>query len=760
MPLLAAAAWGGALLVLLAPGWLQVVAATALAALLVRARLRRGDVRVLGCCVLVACGVAAGLALREHAVATSPVAALAEESAVVRAQLTVTTDPVLKTGRFADFVIFTGRVEQVSGRGRAQANRVSVLVIAPAGWADVPLGGRLAVLGRLRVADDAHLAGVLSVRGVPQVQAAPGLSWRAAGLVRRSIRDAAQAGPRAGRALVPALVDGDDAQLAETIRADFRTTGLTHLLAVSGTNLTLVVGFVLGLARWCGVRGRWQVVVGTAGIAAFVLIARTEPSVLRAAAMGAVGLIALGSNGRERGSRALGVAVVALLLLDPWLATSLGFVLSVLATAGILFLAPGWRDALTTWLPRPVAEAVAVPAAAQLACTPVVAAISGQVSLVAVAANLLAAPAVGPTTILGLVGGVVGLVLPWPGRLLGGTASWCAAWIIEVAERGAALPVAAFGWGTSAGALVVLSIGCVLLAGVLPVLLRRRSTGLSAVVLLGLAILVPLPTPGWPPAGWVFVACDVGQGDALVLNAGPHSAVVVDAGPDPDLVDRCLHRLGIDRVPLVVLTHFHADHVDGLSGVLSGRTVEEIEVTSYAEPITSVHQVLSESEGRATVRVPSYGETRAWGDLTLQVLGPVPQPPGRQRSDRSTDGDGSGPNNASLVLLVETRGLRLLLAGDVEPEAQHALATAWAGLEVDVLKVPHHGSRHQDLPWLLSLSARLAVVSVGADNGYGHPSDETLEPLSQAGMQLGRTDLDGDLAVVVDDGGPRLVTRG
>ena len=210
--------------------------------------------------------------------------------------------------------------------------------------------------------------------------------------MRRSIRESVAGRPIAQRALVPALVDGDDAELPEDLEQDFRTTGLTHLTAVSGTNLTLVVGFLLVLARWCGVRRRWLYVVGAPGIAGFVLIARTEPSVLRAAVMGAVGLLAMGANGRHRALRGLGVAVVLLLLVQPGLAVSAGFALSVLATAGIVILGPGWRDALMRWLPRLLAEAIAVPAAAQLACTPVVAAISGQVSLVAVAANLAVAP--------------------------------------------------------------------------------------------------------------------------------------------------------------------------------------------------------------------------------------------------------------------------------------------------------------------------------------------------------------------------------
>jgi competence protein ComEC len=269
-------------------------------------------------------------------------------------------------------------------------------------------------------------------------------------------------------------------------------------------------------------------------------------------------------------------------------------------------------------------------------------------------------------------------------------------------------------------------------------------------------VLVPAPTPGWPPAGWVLVACDVGQGDGLVLNAGSGAAVVVDTGPDPDLMHDCLDRLDVESVPLVVLTHFHADHVDGLPGVLDGRQVGEVEVTARADPPEGVREVLTETQGQAAVRVPAYGETRTVGDLTLQVLGPVPG----ALSHESGEGDGSGPNNASLVVLVEIHGLRLLLAGDVEPDAQRALARAWPGLEVDVLKVPHHGSRYQDLSWLLGLGARLAVVSVGAGNDYGHPSAETLGPLEAAGLDVRRTDLDGDIAVIsAGDGELRVATR-
>jgi competence protein ComEC len=423
---------------------------------------------------------------------------------------------------------------------------------------------------------------------------------------------------------------------------------------------------------------------------------------------------------------------------DPWLAVSPGFALSVLATAGILVLAPAWAAALGRWLPLWAAQAVAVPLAAQVVCTPVVAALSGQVSLVAVVANLLAAPLVAPATVLGLLGGLVGLVWSGAGLALGWAAGTCAAGIVAVARRCAGLALPAVDWGTTAPALVVLTLLCLGLAVALGPLLARRSTGAGCCLLLGTVVLVPLPSPGWPPSGWVLAVCDVGQGDALAVRAGPGAAVVVDAGPEPVAVDRCLDRLDVGAVPLLVLSHFHADHVDGLAGVLAGRRVGEVDVTSVRDPVERAAYVDRAVAGR--LRIPELGEQRRVGEVSLQTLGPVPGVPAEA-------------NNSSVVLLVTVRGVRILLTGDVEPEAQVALARTWPGLTVDVLKVPHHGSRFQDLDWLQSLDAEVAVASAGEGNDYGHPSPETLDPLTAAGTEVFRTDRDGTVVVTTDGSG-------
>ncbi|TWG99610.1 competence protein ComEC [Nocardioides sp. J9] len=701
-----------------------------------------------------AAAVLASALLRQAAVAANPLGAWAEERATADLVATVVSDPRPVEGRFGDRFVVRLRVQEVTVRGVRQVLGATVVVLGGAGWARTELGERVAAEGRLAPAEDRHVVALLLADRAPVRIRGPDPWWRAAGAVRASIRDAVADRPPAQAGLVPALVTGDDAGLPAEVESDFRVTGLTHLTAVSGTNLTLVVGALLLAARLVGVRGRWLVLVGLAGIVGFVLLTRTEPSVLRAAAMGTVGLFAFGPDGRRRGLRALGVALVVLLLLDPGLATSAGFALSVLATSGIVLLGPPLSSALARWLPRGLAEAVAVPTAAQLACTPVIAVLSGQVSLVAVAANLLAGPAVGPATVLGLGAGLVGLVVPALGAAVGTVAAWCVAWVVEVARHGADLPCAAVPWGSGPVAVGALAVVCVAVAVALPRLARRRGPSVSAAVLLLLVVLgVPgrpwsAPAAGWPPAGWVLVACDVGQGDALVVRAGPAAAVVVDAGPDPDAVAGCLDRLGVRDVPLLVLTHFHADHVDGLPGVLRDRRVAAVEVSPVDDPpgaAAAVRRTLDRAD--VPVQVGVYGAARRVGEATVQVVHPSP------------GAAGSGANDASVVLLVEVAGVRALLTGDVEPTAQATLARRLPGLDVDVLKVPHHGSRHQDERWLASLQPEAALVSAGADNDYGHPSGPLLEHLRSVGAQVGRTDDDGDVAVVVDDDGLRVAAR-
>jgi len=393
-------------------------------------------------------------------------------------------------------------------------------------------------------------------------------------------------------------------------------------------------------------------------------------------------------------------------------------------------------------MPRLLAEPIAVSLAAYLACTPLIVALSGRLSLIALPANLAAGVAVGPATVLGFAGGAVGMAMPGLGRVIAAPATWCASWIVKVAEVGSGLPHPDI--GLTAGAFVVVGVGTAVLVGVLGWILRRPLVAVPLMLVSMLATVVTLPT-SWPPAGWVLIACDVGQGDGLVVHLGDHQAMVVDTGPDPAPMRACLRDLRIQDVPVLVLTHFHADHVNGLSAVLDNTRVGEIDTTSLKDPparAAFVQQLATAA--RVPIRQPRPGEQGSQGDVRWQVLAPLGPAP---------DPSESPPNDGSVVLLLEVRGIRILLMGDEETSAQRLLHQSYPTLKVDVLKVAHHGSAKQDPELVRSLGARQAIISVGRNNDYGHPKASTLALLQQAGMQVHRTDRDGPVAVVVGASG-------
>ncbi|HLR83407.1 MAG TPA: ComEC/Rec2 family competence protein, partial [Nocardioidaceae bacterium] len=614
--------------------------------------------------LLVLAAVVLVTGLRVSASTEGPIGDLAAEGVAVQVRLEVTGDPRAIETEYDDLVVVRARVTHVEARGVGIDTREPVVVFADAAWSRVELGATIRASGVLDEADRSNTAAVLNAASDYRVVQDPSWWWSAAARMRAAVGDSVSKRSDDVAGLVPALVDGDESDLPEDLDEDFRTSGLTHLLAVSGTNLTLVVGFVLFVARSMGVRGRGLIVLGILATVGFVLLARPEPSVVRAAAMGLVAIAGLGSGGTRRGVRSLSWAVIGLLLLDPWLARTAGFILSVCATLGILVLAPAWRDRLARWMPRWCAEALAVPLAAQLACTPVVAAISGQVSFVAVAANVLVAPAVGPATVLGLLGGIAALASTPAGQVVGWATGLFAAWIATVGHRAADVPGASIVWSSTAPAVAGLAVLCAVIGAACFWTLHHPLVCVPAVAAVVAVIVVTTVRPvsvGWPPDGWVMVMCDVGQGDAIALNAGHGEAVVVDTGPEPGLVDGCLDDLGVDAVPLVVLTHDHADHTGGLSGVLAGRRVGSV---------SQVAHEMSLPDGVREVDL-DFGEHQRVGDVSWTVVGPAP---GVDVEDAA--GDGTSVNNTSVVLLADVRGVRILLTGDVEPRAQVAVLEA------------------------------------------------------------------------------------
>ena len=405
----------------------------------------------------------------------------------------------------------------------------------------------------------------------------------------------------------------------------------------------------------------------------FVVLARPSPSVVRAAVMGAVVLLALASGRRRSAVPALAAAVLVLVLVDPALAVDPGFGLSVSATAALVLLAPGWADGLRRrGLPGWAAEALAVPTAAFLVTAPLVAGLSGQLSLVTVLANLLAVPAVAPATVLG----VLAAVLSPLGRPVAELCAWAAApavgWLVLVGDRSAAVPGAAVPWpdGMSGGLLLAAVVVLLLVLGRV-----RRFRALLAAMSVGVAlVLVPtrVVSPGWPPAGWSVIACDVGQGDAIVLATGePGWVVLVDAGPDDGVVDGCLDRLGVRGLALVVLSHLHADHVGGLGGALRDRAVAAVAVGPVTEPQWALRDVADRAAAAGAPLVQlGAGQRLRWPRLLIEVIGP------RHPSAGIDPDDGTAVNDSSLVLRAATPAGSVLLSGDIELSAQLDLVDA------------------------------------------------------------------------------------
>ena len=684
--------------------------------------------------------------MRLSAVGTGPVHALASagSSAVVEAVLV--GDPRVHTVRGREMVIAEARAEGVASGGGWVRVRVPVLVLARAAqWKGLLPGQRVRFSGRLALPLRGELlAAVILVRGPPEAIGRPPVWQRAAEAVRAALRRATDGLPAAERGVLPGMVTGDTSRMNSDLDQAFKDAGLSHLLVVSGENLAIVCGAVSGLCRFAGLGRRASAILAGGSVVAFVLVARPDPSVLRAAVMGAIGLLALYTGRQKQGLPVLCGAVLILVLVDPELARSYGFILSVCATAGLLLIAPRIEERLARRLPHRIAEVLAIAIGAELACAPVVVMLSGQICLVAVPANLLAEPAVVPATLLGALAAPLALVALPLAKLLVWPAGLAVAWIIGIARVAAAVPYGSVPWpdGLAGGALLA---GAIAVAAL--VVRQARVRRIAAAVVAGVAVTALVAKfwlLGWPPKGWFMVVCDVGQGDGIVLSTGmPHRAVVVDAGPDPSLIDRCLSDLGIRTVQLLVLTHPHADHIGGVPGLRRGRKVE----AALVSPLSAGE------EARVLAEVPRVHDIPArLGDLSLTMLWPPDA-----GATVSTRDPGTMVNNASVVLLARWPGLSALLPGDVETEAQQGLADQIP--QVNVLKVPHHGSNRQDPGFLGATRAAVAITSVGAHNDYGHPAAWTLGILDRLGMRVYRTDRDGDVAVIQTAHGPAVLTH-
>ena len=563
--------------------------------------------------------------------------------------------------------------------------------------------------------------------------------------LRRGVASSLEAAPAGERrAVLAGVVLGEDEGIEKSLRDDFRASGLYHLLAVSGQNVAYVVGgtillvWALGLPRWLGELS------ALVTVAAYVLAVGWQPSVVRAGIAGGLASLAwLAARPRDRWYFLLFGAAV-LLAWNPYSLLEPGFQLSFSAVAAIFVLVPRISSRLDGYpLPQKLSEVISLSAACGLVTAPVLWLHFGAIPVYSVLANALAAPVVAPLLGMALAAAAVHPFLPTASAALVWLDAWLAAYLAFCARLVGSLPYAQASSLSAVGILVAALLACALFLYMRGPVLRRA----AAVACLALAITVAWrvapddhrPPPA--PEGLRITMLDVGQGDAILLQVA-EGAVLVDQGPPEADVAGQLAELGVNRLAALVLTHPQRDHVGGAAAV-----IEQAEVAAVVDPLipSSSEEQRAALAGARKRGVPLVaaraGRRFTVGELDVQILWPEGAAP--------PSGD---PNDHAVVLLVSYGEVDALLTADAEGEVTLPLRPP----PVEILKVAHHGSDDSYLPSLLELvRPRVAVVSVGARNDYGHPTPATMAALEQfPGLAVYRTDRDG--AVTIETDGERI----
>jgi competence protein ComEC len=624
-------------------------------------------------------------------------------------------------------------------------------------------------------------------------------AWAAIHHLRRDLSSAlAGALPEPQASLAQGILLGERSALPQDLKDDLNATSTSHIIALSGYNVTLLAGLVIGAFAWLIGRRR-AAFLALAAIAGYTLLTGASPSLVRAAIMGTLYLTATLLGRPNTGLVSLLAAAAVMAGLQPTVVRDVSFQLSFAATAGLIVLVPLMRERIdeaserVTWLPEPPRRGVAsalyeiaiVTAAASIATLPLIALHFQRISLVALPANLLVLPAFPYILLSSTFVAVVGLASP-PLAHVAGYCAWLGlSYMIAMVRLLAEVPFASlevrrFNMEMCAASYLLLAALCWLLS--------RRRPGEEALRRLwrpvGRVLAVPARPLGGVPAAWlatglalpalltwmavlsspdsrlagVFAApdgrltvevFDVGQGDAVFIRTPDGQKLLVDGGPDGQVIEQELGEalpFWDRKLDMVLLTHPDSDHLSGLLSVVERYDVGQV-VESPVEAETELAaawQDLIDEKGVPCEEVAAGG----WVDLgrgaSLRILGPPEQP---------LMGTSADTNNNSLVLKLTWGDVSFLLTGDVEAAGEAALLEDRADLRATVLMVAHHGSAYSTSQALLdAVRPVVSVISVGADNDFGHPAASTLERLDDTIVY--RTDQQGDVTFSTD--GERL----
>lgn len=544
------------------------------------------------------------------------------------------------------------------------------------------------------------------------------------------------------KGLVAGLAVGERTLLSDATSDNMRKVALTHLVAVSGANCAIVLASVYFGLGVLGAKRKQRFIAALISLILYVLVVGFDPSVLRAGFMAATVIVAMWLGRGVSPMRALVLSMVILLCFDPWLAIDFAFALSVFSTLGILVLAPAIFERLSK-IPKPLAVGLAVSFSAQLYCIPVMLMLQPELPVFGVLANILAEPMVAPVTVLGITAVFLSPFLPAISSLLSYIASFGTWWIALVANRLGELPQATLPWpndflGLSLAVLMALAIT----ATVLSEKYRAFGLAISSILIAGSAIGFldkQIRVEQFRNQKPEIVNCDVGQGDALLISSQDQT-MLIDVGRDPQRVSRCLSDNQIQKLDLLVLTHFDYDHVGGITG-LADAQVEKVLISGFNDTREAVAVVQDFFSTRATSMEIGYrGMTADFGGGFWEILSPS-----------ANASEAENANDASIVMLINLPELQVLALGDLGKSAQQRIMNQGVQGRISeqkplVLKISHHGSADQSLSFHRLIKPEISVISVG-ENNYGHPDPQLIAQLRSIGSRVLRTDESGMIGI-------------
>jgi competence protein ComEC len=605
---------------------------------------------------------------------------------------------------------------------------------------------------------------------VDQLSTGEGSSWKRTMLTfkRQAQETIGRILPEPEASLLTGILLGIEHGIPPDTMAAFAATGTTHVIAISGFNITIVIALLMATVGRLARDRRLAGIIAIGGVLLYTTLVGADAAVVRAAAMGIVAVIGLVVGRQGVAYNTLAAAALAMLALNPYVLWDVGFQLSVAATLGLILYGSrleAWAfHGLSRFIPSEraerfagwISEALLLTVAAQILTTPLIVKYFGQLSLVSLLSNLLVLPIQPLVMACGGAATILGLVFEPLGRLVGWAAYLWLTWTIRVVEGTARLPSASVPVTLSDAGLVAIYL---VIAGVTAMWLlpaeRRRALlqGLSAraplkaslggVAMVTIAIWVAMLQ--LPDDRLRVAFLDVGQGDAIYIETPGGMQMLIDGGPAGSVL---LSELGRqmpfwDRsLDLVVLTHPDSDHVDGLISALAHyevRAVVSREPLEQSERAVAWERALAD-EGAQTIRGESGTHMALNDGVALDVLYPGPEP---------INGAQTSTNNDSVVIRLTYGDVAVLLPGDIEAPVEEALARSGVNLASTVLKVPHHGGKSSTSQVFLdAVGPQIAVISVGEDNSFGHPSSEVLERLE--GQLVYRTDENGTVTLSSD----------